>query len=84
MIEFNSNDPFGLFRQWMADAEKSESEDPNAMALATADGPSTAVSTRNSSARSLVATAARMVGSSSTTRIRFTPLTVGACCGPSG
>src|SRR3954464_2348325 len=37
MIEFNSNDPFGLFRQWMADAEKSESEDPNAMALATAD-----------------------------------------------
>jgi pyridoxamine 5'-phosphate oxidase len=38
MIEFNANDPFGLFRQWMADAEKSESEDPNAMALATADG----------------------------------------------
>jgi pyridoxamine 5'-phosphate oxidase len=37
MIEFNSNDPFGLFRQWMADAERSESEDPNAMALATAD-----------------------------------------------
>jgi pyridoxamine 5'-phosphate oxidase len=37
MIEFNANDPFGLFRQWMADAEKSESEDPNAMALATAD-----------------------------------------------
>jgi len=37
MIEFNSNDPFSLFRQWMADAEKSEPEDPNAMALATAD-----------------------------------------------
>lgn len=37
MIEFNANDPFGLFRQWMADAEKSETEDPNAMALATAD-----------------------------------------------
>jgi pyridoxamine 5'-phosphate oxidase len=37
MIESNANDPFGLFRQWMADAEKSESEDPNAMALATAD-----------------------------------------------
>jgi pyridoxamine 5'-phosphate oxidase len=37
MIEFNANDPFGLFRQWMADAEKSEPEDPNAMALATAD-----------------------------------------------
>jgi pyridoxamine 5'-phosphate oxidase len=37
MIELNSNDPFGLFRRWMADAEKSEPEDPNAMALATAD-----------------------------------------------
>jgi pyridoxamine 5'-phosphate oxidase len=37
MIEINSSDPFGLFRQWMADAEKSEPEDPNAMALATAD-----------------------------------------------
>jgi pyridoxamine 5'-phosphate oxidase len=37
MIDLNSNDPFGLFRQWMADAEKSEPEDPNAMALATAD-----------------------------------------------
>ena len=36
MIDFNANDPFGLFRQWMADAEKSEPEDPNAMALATA------------------------------------------------
>ena len=30
-------DPFGLFRDWMAEAEKSEPNDPNAMALATAD-----------------------------------------------
>jgi pyridoxamine 5'-phosphate oxidase len=30
-------DPFHLFAQWMADAEKSESNDPNAMALATTD-----------------------------------------------
>jgi pyridoxamine 5'-phosphate oxidase len=30
-------DPFALFGQWMADAEKSEPNDPNAMALATAD-----------------------------------------------
>src|SRR3954451_344665 len=37
MVEFNDNDAFGLFRQWIADAEKSEPEDPNAMALATAD-----------------------------------------------
>jgi pyridoxamine 5'-phosphate oxidase len=37
MIDLNLKDPFGLFRQWMADAEKSEPEDPNAMALATAD-----------------------------------------------
>lgn len=37
MIEFNANDPYGLFRTWMAEAEKSEPEDPNAMALATAD-----------------------------------------------
>ena len=29
--------PFDLFSQWMADAEKSEPNDPNAMALATAD-----------------------------------------------
>ena len=35
------------------------------------------------SARSLVAIAARMVGSSSTTRIRFTHQTVGAQCGAS-
>src|SRR3954452_19186466 len=55
-----------------------------AVAAATADGPSTAVSTWNSSARSRVATAARMVGSSSTTRILFTYVTVGAGCGASG
>jgi pyridoxamine 5'-phosphate oxidase len=30
-------DPFGLFRDWMGEAEKSEPNDPNAMALATAD-----------------------------------------------
>jgi pyridoxamine 5'-phosphate oxidase len=31
------NDPFGLFKEWFADAEKSEPNDPNAMALATVD-----------------------------------------------
>ena len=30
-------DPFALFRDWMGEAEKSEPNDPNAMALATAD-----------------------------------------------
>jgi pyridoxamine 5'-phosphate oxidase len=30
-------DPFALFAKWMADAEKTEPNDPNAMALATAD-----------------------------------------------
>ena len=30
-------DPFGLFDSWMADAARSEVNDPNAMALATAD-----------------------------------------------
>ena len=30
-------DPFGLFDSWMADAAQSEVNDPNAMALATAD-----------------------------------------------
>jgi pyridoxamine 5'-phosphate oxidase len=30
-------DPFSLFRDWLAEAEKSEPNDPNAMALATAD-----------------------------------------------
>jgi len=32
-----SNDPFALFRDWMKEAESSEPNDPNAMALATAD-----------------------------------------------
>jgi pyridoxine/pyridoxamine 5'-phosphate oxidase len=31
------NDPFGLFADWLKDAEKSESNDPNAMSLATVD-----------------------------------------------
>ncbi len=31
------NDPFALFSEWMKDAEKSEPNDPNAMALATVD-----------------------------------------------
>lgn len=32
-----TTDPFGMFRQWLAEAEKKEINDPNAMALATAD-----------------------------------------------
>ena len=32
-----SEDPFALFAAWMGEAEASEPEDPNAMALATAD-----------------------------------------------
>jgi pyridoxamine 5'-phosphate oxidase len=32
-----AGDPFGLFQTWLADAEKSEPADPEAMALATAD-----------------------------------------------
>ena len=32
-----SQDPFGLFDEWMAEAEKSEPRDPNAIALATVD-----------------------------------------------
>lgn len=32
-----SDDPFALFQSWMQEAEKSEANDPNAMALATAD-----------------------------------------------
>ena len=31
------NDPFGLFADWLKDAEKSEPNDPNAMALSTVD-----------------------------------------------
>ena len=33
----NETDPFGLFQTWMKDAEKSEINDPNGMALATVD-----------------------------------------------
>lgn len=33
-----ADDPFELFRAWMAEAEKSEPNDPNAMSLATVDG----------------------------------------------
>lgn len=33
-----TRDPLALFAAWMAEAEKSEINDPNAMALATADG----------------------------------------------
>jgi pyridoxamine 5'-phosphate oxidase len=33
----NKDDPFALFGMWMADASKSEVNDPNAMALATVD-----------------------------------------------
>jgi pyridoxamine 5'-phosphate oxidase len=32
-----ADDPFSLFREWLAEAEKSEPNDANAMALATAD-----------------------------------------------
>jgi pyridoxamine 5'-phosphate oxidase len=31
------NDPFALFKEWMAEAEKSEPNDPNGFALATVD-----------------------------------------------
>ncbi len=34
---FSSQDPLGLFEAWMADATRSEPNDPNAMALATVD-----------------------------------------------
>jgi pyridoxamine 5'-phosphate oxidase len=33
-----AEDPLALFARWMAEAEKSEPNDPNAMALATVDG----------------------------------------------
>lgn len=36
MTVTNSEDPFDLFNNWMAEAEKSEPNDPNAMTLATA------------------------------------------------
>ena len=34
----SEQDPFELFGQWLAEAEKSEPNDPNAMSLATVDG----------------------------------------------
>lgn len=34
----DAEDPFGLFRDWMTEAEAHEPNDPNAMALATVDG----------------------------------------------
>ena len=34
---FQNNDPFTLFRAWMAEAKKTETLDPNAMALSTVD-----------------------------------------------
>ena len=34
----DDHDPFALFAAWMAEAEKSEPNDPNAMTLATVDG----------------------------------------------
>lgn len=37
MTDTQERDPFALFDAWMAEAEASEPEDPNAMALATAD-----------------------------------------------
>ena len=36
-MELNSENPFDLFQTWMEEAETSEPNDPNAMALATAD-----------------------------------------------
>jgi len=35
---FAGNDPFAIARTWLAEAERSEPNDPNAMALATVDG----------------------------------------------
>ncbi|HYD29453.1 MAG TPA: pyridoxamine 5'-phosphate oxidase family protein, partial [Azospirillaceae bacterium] len=37
MSDITNNDPINLFHDWLAEAEKSEPNDPNAMALATAD-----------------------------------------------
>jgi len=38
VVEFiNREDPFKLFNEWLRDAEKSEFNDPNAMAVATVD-----------------------------------------------
>ena len=40
MAKFEEQDPFSLFTTWLAEAEKTEPNDPNALALATtgADG----------------------------------------------
>lgn len=38
MDDFSGADPYDLFRRWLAEAERSEPNDPNAVALATADG----------------------------------------------
>ncbi|MEO0861705.1 MAG: pyridoxamine 5'-phosphate oxidase [Pseudomonadota bacterium] len=35
---FAGDDPFALAREWLGEAEKTEPEDPNAIALATVDG----------------------------------------------
>ena len=37
MTDFDKRDPFDLFHEWMEEAQASEPNDPNAMALATAD-----------------------------------------------
>jgi pyridoxamine 5'-phosphate oxidase len=37
MFEPDTDDPFALFHSWFADAEASETTDPNAMTVATAD-----------------------------------------------
>ncbi|MBI1262689.1 MAG: pyridoxamine 5'-phosphate oxidase [Rhizobiales bacterium] len=37
ITEISGSDPFALFHEWMAKARETEPEDPNAMALATAD-----------------------------------------------
>ena len=37
MFEPQTNDPFALFATWLSDAEATESTDPNAMSVATAD-----------------------------------------------
>ena len=34
---FGGNDPFEIARRWMAEAEQSELNDPNAIALSTVD-----------------------------------------------
>jgi len=34
---FAGDDPFGIARRWLAEAEQSEANDPNAIALSTVD-----------------------------------------------